>query len=633
MRYSSKARQAQKCDRETGLKLPAKPKARSKSPAPKAATAIKIGRSESSTGLSKLPRETAAKPPPSPTGLNPASPSGPAETTSPHAFRTLPGYKGEKNVHGLIDCFPDCDRKSYGYGGFRIRRNFIVHLREIHGQDIGSYDRRGGRSKRRQGKRTLRDQMGEGSGFDVFGRGGEDTDGGGLESDWRVLEWPVQFWVDTASFSWDAPVKEHPPPTAEKESTIKPDHIDRDISEMQHEQWTDSEIQFEPYHLTQFDLVGVWLEQKLGKQLDWWPLSPPVYPDKYKSGLTKMSWKCKCGSTLSSVISNEVVGRYQRSHSSQGPAGSGSTTTVTGGPSPTPIQLSTLPLSPADARLGGGARSARKVKKPQKSFSIPAGYNSGGGGSPMSSRLPRLPPSAFLARSGSMASGQRGTAASATTLVGGPGLNLGSYILCCIRKGLYKTVLVQMGGGTFTNDQEFFRNLRAEYRRARGWRQWVSLSAVVQIKFVRFTQYYLNFVDCHESGVLPPATNPDYDYRPKPPHDPPTFPTTEFMHYFDSPACAGTATYCLDLMPKRVSGRLERGARAEGWGLQPTEGLSFWKLVALLLLVWLATLLFAVWWMMVHPGDFQNAFVPATYAASVVAVGVVLPELKVVYVK
>lgn len=104
------------------------------------------------------------------------------------------------------------------------------------------------------------------------------------------------------------------------------------------------------------------------------------------------------------------------------------------------------------------------------------------------------------------------------------------------------------------------------------------------------------------------------------------------MHYFDSPECAGTATYCLDLLPKRVVGRLERGARAEGWGLQPGEGMSLWRLLVLLLAVWISSMVFAVWWL-VGRGDLQGAFVPAGYVVALVAVGVVLPEMRVVWVK
>lgn len=75
-----------------------------------------------------------------------------------------------------------------------------------------------------------------------------------------------------------------------------PDDIDRD-EEMGYgyHDWPEDEIQFEPYHLSHFDLFGVWLERKMGTQLDWWPLRPPVHPDT--SGLTRMSWKCVGPST------------------------------------------------------------------------------------------------------------------------------------------------------------------------------------------------------------------------------------------------------------------------------------------------------------------------------------------------
>lgn len=157
------------------------------------------------------------------------------------------------------------------------------------------------------------------------------------------------------------------------------------------------------------------------------------------------------------------------------------------------------------------------------------------------------------------------------------------------------------------------------------------MTKVQYANIFKFIRYYQNYVDCQDSEELPPHTNRDYEYIPKPPENPPVFPVAEFMHYFEQPDCAGTATDCLDLMPKRVVGPLKRGSRVEGWGLQPMEGLSMWKFISLLAIVWLGTLAFATWWLVGHPNDFQNAFVPATYAAAFAAISVMLPEALKVY--
>lgn len=85
------------------------------------------------------------------------------------------------------------------------------------------------------------------------------------------------------------------------------------------------------------------------------------------------------------------------------------------------------------------------------------------------------------------------------------------------------------------------------------------MTKVQYANIFKFIRYYQNYVDCQDSEELPPHTNRDYEYIPKPPENPPVFPVAEFMHYFEQPDCAGTATDCLDLMPKRVVGPLKRG--------------------------------------------------------------------------
>ncbi|RPB16162.1 hypothetical protein P167DRAFT_352677 [Morchella conica CCBAS932] len=273
------------------LKLPARPaKSRSKSPSAKAtSTSTKLIRPDSFTGLSKLPREAASKPAPSPSSST-TSLTTTTDFSDQHAFRALPGFQWQRNAYGLIDCFADCDKKSYGYGGFKKRRNFLVHLREIHGQDIGSYDRRGTRGwKGTQRKQTMKD-IGEMA--EAGARTGEDTDYG-MESD-GLLEPPIQPRARRDPRG-EAETKECPLTRNTKEEAVleqdSPDDIDRDEEmEYGYHDWPEDEIQFEPYHLSHFDLFGVWLERKMGTQLDWWPLRPPVHPDT--SGLTRMSWKC-----------------------------------------------------------------------------------------------------------------------------------------------------------------------------------------------------------------------------------------------------------------------------------------------------------------------------------------------------
>lgn len=131
---------------------------------------------------------------------------------------------------------------------------------------------------------------------------------------------------------------------------------------------------------------------------------------------------------------------------------------------------------------------------------------------------------------------------------------------------------------------------------------------------------------CYDSEELPHATDQNYEYVPKPPDNPPLFPAEEFLHYFENPSCAGTATDCLDLIPKKVTGKLASGKRVEAWGIQTRENLSSLRFGILLLVVWLGTVAFVTWWLVRHKSDLQNAFTPANYATSFAAVCVILPE-------
>lgn len=51
-----------------------------------------------------------------------------------------------------------------------------------------------------------------------------------------------------------------------------------------------NEIEFRPYHRNWFDVIGIWVENRIKSEICWWPLRSPVPPGE--PGLTQMSWKC-----------------------------------------------------------------------------------------------------------------------------------------------------------------------------------------------------------------------------------------------------------------------------------------------------------------------------------------------------
>lgn len=116
-------------------------------------------------------------------------------------------------------------------------------------------------------------------------------------------------------------------------------------------------------------------------------------------------------------------------------------------------------------------------------------------------------------------------------------------------------------------------------------------------------------VTCDPTEQLPAATNPNYQYEPKPPDEIPPVPTRLLMEYFTDPSCAGTSTAILEAFPVRTTGQMTR-LEKHGWGLHAGEHLSFWRITSLAAFVLVGPIAFFVYWLIVYPGDLQNASVP-----------------------
>jgi hypothetical protein len=71
-------------------------------------------------------------------------------------------------------------------------------------------------------------------------------------------------------------------------------------------------------------------------------------------------------------------------------------------------------------------------------------------------------------------------------------------------------------------------------------------------------------------------------------------------------------------LPAKTTGKLERDA-IEGLGLHARQGWAFYKIVITYTITQAPFWGFAVFWLIHHPGDLQNAFQPAQYALALVS--------------
>jgi hypothetical protein len=86
----------------------------------------------------------------------------------------------------------------------------------------------------------------------------------------------------------------------------------------------------------------------------------------------------------------------------------------------------------------------------------------------------------------------------------------------------------------------------------------------------------------------------------------------------------------LRLLPKKINGRLMNELWATGYGLKAITAWSFIRTVAAFILLQVPPLIFAIRWLIGHPGDLQNAFLLEVLLISMLNIFVVLPDHKLV---
>lgn len=80
------------------------------------------------------------------------------------------------------------------------------------------------------------------------------------------------------------------------------------------------------------------------------------------------------------------------------------------------------------------------------------------------------------------------------------------------------------------------------------------------------------------------------------------------------------------LVPKKVNGLLERKFGIVGWGVLAVPGLAIWKCFIALALSQIPPAIFAIRWLLGHPGDLQNAFLLSFYILGALNVILIIPE-------
>ncbi|KAF3906775.1 hypothetical protein AA313_de0206367 [Arthrobotrys entomopaga] len=172
------------------------------------------------------------------------------------------------------------------------------------------------------------------------------------------------------------------------------------------------------------------------------------------------------------------------------------------------------------------------------------------------------------------------------------------------------------------SDKDFFEKLRRVYSEVRGWRRWFSFTSIYDIQWVKFHRYDAMQAS-HSDGLCDnimeslPHVN-DYDYIISREHREPPVPIIrprgpqEIMDHYNTPhRYANCSAVIKDAIPKKLNGQLT-GIRPEGWGIHAVEAICPFMIIMWAIIVnFIPIVCFAPWWLLHHPGDLQNAFVPS----------------------
>ncbi|KAK6519070.1 hypothetical protein TWF281_003759 [Arthrobotrys megalospora] len=194
-------------------------------------------------------------------------------------------------------------------------------------------------------------------------------------------------------------------------------------------------------------------------------------------------------------------------------------------------------------------------------------------------------------------------------------------IFFCAEGSRGRDVMKILNFSKANNDKDLFWEFRKAYTAIRSWKLWFSFTHIHDIQYVRFDRYSSKSISrgdglCHvdkSRQSLPDIKDDNYDI----PHREPPIPIIrpmcrpDIMDHYSSPDDSINTSDCIRFaMPKRLN-ELPNG-KCEAWGLHAAEAICPAKILVWAIVVNVIPVVgFAPWWLVNHPGDLQNAMVPA----------------------
>ncbi|KAF8533262.1 hypothetical protein BDD12DRAFT_947735 [Trichophaea hybrida] len=213
------------------------------------------------------------------------------------------------------------------------------------------------------------------------------------------------------------------------------------------------------------------------------------------------------------------------------------------------------------------------------------------------------------------------------------GLNTGNcnekYLHWCVDSASTDTklhhVCVESAMAATIGGNDFIEELNTSYKRLRGLRWTFSFTICIKAKIVKFIRLICDdddLIRCLNDRltISDLSTELDYHYKPLKPDN---------LHIERVEATLAHQLHCglhckpasieqlISHLPKKVTGKLERNT-TYGYGLHALQGLAFYKILIAHAVTQVPLWGFAAYWLIKHPGDLQNALLPALYMLALV---------------
>ena len=182
------------------------------------------------------------------------------------------------------------------------------------------------------------------------------------------------------------------------------------------------------------------------------------------------------------------------------------------------------------------------------------------------------------------------------------------------------------------DDEALYERLIKEYNGIRTWKgrllSWKSCLGIEFIKFAR-TSTGRDHIIRIQIGLPPSDSAPSYELsRITPEEVHMKIAASELIAGMYQPKGGRGKMATLIMIPKRIMFVSANGTSSEDWGMHGLQGFSLWKILAWIVFLTVLGLAFVILWLIfIDKTDLQNAFVPFTFLATMVMIGLGVPQL------